>query len=204
MEQEIRVNWQKSSPLAQKKLGEITYYPKVDSSVKNDLQQLAYEISCRTTFKRGDVVGVLTALTDLVAERLSGGNVVHLDGLGTLKVRLTTDERITKLHHRSPEHVMVKGVQFIPETQLVDQFKRVRFTQQAPKIYTDEYDDAALKRALAVLMNENEVVKRSLLEAKTGVSSSKAKRFLANMVTDGVLKRIGKTHPVYVPGENWE
>jgi len=60
-------------------------YPKLVNGGVTGTERIAGMIERRTSFTRGDVVGLLAELADIVEGELASGNSVRIDGLGTLR-----------------------------------------------------------------------------------------------------------------------
>lgn len=67
---------------------EINYYPCAVSRGEVQLDDLARIISGRSTISRADCYGVIMALSDVIGETLSNGNIVKIDSLGTFQLIL--------------------------------------------------------------------------------------------------------------------
>jgi len=102
-------------------------YPRLVYRHTVDTERIAEMIQLRTSFTRGDVVGVLSELAAVVGEILSDGNSAKIDGLGVLRPVLGLVEK----EQRSPwadsanrltteRNVRLKTVSFRPDTSLTD------------------------------------------------------------------------------------
>lgn len=67
---------------------EINYYPCAVSRGEVQLDDLARIIAGRSTISRADCYGVIIALSDVIGETLSNGNIVKIDSLGTFQLIL--------------------------------------------------------------------------------------------------------------------
>ena len=62
------------------------YYPVLTGREVADLEFICERIAERSTFSRGDVVGVVQSFIELVPELLMSGKNVKMDGFGTFSV----------------------------------------------------------------------------------------------------------------------
>jgi predicted histone-like DNA-binding protein len=67
---------------------QVNYYPCAVSVGKVHLDDLAPLIAGRSTTSRADCYGVIIALSDVIGEVLSNGNIVKIDNLGTFQLVL--------------------------------------------------------------------------------------------------------------------
>jgi predicted histone-like DNA-binding protein len=67
---------------------EVKYYPCAVSVGVVHLDDLARIIAGRSTMSRADCYGVIIALSDVIGEALSNGNIVKIDNLGTFQLVL--------------------------------------------------------------------------------------------------------------------
>ena len=80
---------------------ETKYYPCAVSKGEVDLDYLAEIVAGRCTVSVADCYGVLIALSDVIGEQLSQGNIVKIDRLGTFALTLkgsgtNTPEKLSK------------------------------------------------------------------------------------------------------------
>lgn len=67
---------------------QVNYYPCAVSVGEVHLDDLARIIASRSTMSRADCYGVIIALSDVIGEALSNGNIVKIDSLGTFQLVL--------------------------------------------------------------------------------------------------------------------
>lgn len=65
------------------------YYAQAQARGEAGIRELSQRIQQECTVTRADVIAVLTALEDVVAEALSNGEIVRLGELGSLRVSLS-------------------------------------------------------------------------------------------------------------------
>jgi predicted histone-like DNA-binding protein len=67
---------------------EVKYYPCAVSKGEMKLDDLAKIISGRSSMSKADCYGVIMALSDVIGDALSNGNIVKIDSLGTFQLIL--------------------------------------------------------------------------------------------------------------------
>lgn len=77
----------------------LVYYPYPQRPGTYGLDEIAKQISKQSTLSEIDVHGVLFALVNEITEKVSQGNIVQLDRLGTFKLTLKSN------YQESPEDV---------------------------------------------------------------------------------------------------
>lgn len=74
---------------ADRESGEVKYYAQSQARGEMGIREIAERIHQMCTVTRADVMAVLTALEDIVAEGLQGGEIVRLGELGSLQLSLS-------------------------------------------------------------------------------------------------------------------
>ena len=69
--------------------GEAKYYAQAQARGEMGIREIAERIQQMCTVTRADVMGVLVALEDVVADGLKGGEIVRLGSLGSLQLGLS-------------------------------------------------------------------------------------------------------------------
>ena len=67
---------------------EVKYYPCAVSKGEMQLDDLAKIISGRSSMSRADCYGVIMALSEVIGESLSNGNIIKINSLGTFQLTL--------------------------------------------------------------------------------------------------------------------
>ena len=105
---------------------EVKYYPCAVSKGEMQLDDLAKIISGRSSMSKADCYGVIMALSDVIGEALSNGNIVKIDSLGTFQLILQgtaaeTEEALGKSN--------IKGakISYKPSKELKTKVKRITY-----------------------------------------------------------------------------
>lgn len=99
---------------------------------------LAYLISQRSTFRPGEVLGILKELSQAIEDYLDQGNSVSIKGIGSFQTAITSPG------FESPEEVLPKEVKFsrvyfIPDRQLTEKLNNMKFIRVPLSSYFPEH-----------------------------------------------------------------
>lgn len=180
-------------------------YPKMQIEGTTSLQQLAEEIAARSTFKKGEIIGLVGALSDLMAERMADGQSVRLDGIGLFSATLELAEGAAPETEdgtrRNAASVGVRSVSYRPDRTLVGKTAR-HCRLQRGKGATYELllptREARLAAALAHI-EAHGLLHVSDYVRLTGMERTAATHELRELSTEGLLGTSGRRpHLVYV------
>lgn len=188
------------------KNGKRVLYPKLVRHHQVGLNELADSIVRATSFTRGDVVGVLTALSDAMVAELSKGHSVKLDGLGSFSVGLGFREdvereevdgdhqvnarsiEVQKIHYRADRALIVGTARTI---QLVRRNIRDR---RCPESTWEERLQALLR-----YLEEHKEIRVREYRDLMGLKQSSASRELRSFAKMGYILSCGRaSHSFYV------
>jgi predicted histone-like DNA-binding protein len=117
--------------------GKRIFYPKMQLYGQKDLEEIAETISNATTFTRGDIVGLVQAITEEIAHNMGGGYSVKIKGLGIFtpalglregKERESDEEGEPK---RNAASICLKDIHFKADKELVYETARNCHLQRA-------------------------------------------------------------------------
>ncbi len=117
--------------------GKRIFYPKMQLYGQKDLGDIAETISKTTTFTRGDIMGLVQAITEEIAYNMSGGYSVKIKGLGIFtpalglregKERESAEEGESK---RNAASICLKDIHFKADKELVYETARNCHLQRA-------------------------------------------------------------------------
>lgn len=107
----------------------VKYYPVLTDRGIADSRYIMEIISSRTSFSRGDVMGMIQCLVELIPELLMDGKNVRLDGLGTFSVHAKSKGRETAEAVTLRDIDQLK-VSFLPDKQIKKELKNTRFVKK--------------------------------------------------------------------------
>lgn len=107
----------------------VKYYPVLTDRSIADSRYVMEIISGRTSFSRGDVMGMIQCLVELIPELLKDGKNVRLDGLGTFSVHARSKGKDT------PEAVTLRDIDslkisFLPDKEIKKEMKNTQFVKK--------------------------------------------------------------------------
>jgi predicted histone-like DNA-binding protein len=99
-------------------------YPHLIKTGDTTSTEVAQQISRESSFSRGDVEGLFTALASVLAGEMASGRTVHIRHIGTFRPLLTLrddaePEAVDDDQHRNAASVQIGKVSFIPDEELL-------------------------------------------------------------------------------------
>ena len=172
--------------------GKTTLHARPSFNGTTDTKTIAKHIQQRCSLTVGDIVGVLSELSDVIGYEMQNGRQVHLKGLGYFAPTLGVDGEVTadiKLQVRNRK-VHFKSVSFRPD-------KEFRASIGSPK----------LQRTRLVthsLTHTKEEIQQRALEDLLGLKKSAACSLLLTLKQEGALLNEGTPRqPIYVPAPGY-
>lgn len=160
------------------------------------------KIQQHSSLTSGDVVAVLTELSQIVGEELQEGRQVHIDGLGYFTPALTVEGRITPempLRERNRK-VRFKGVNFRMDKQLRQQIGPIKISRTSWETHSQTSTADEREQQLTEYFREHEFLTRRNLQYLLNLKRSTAVRLLQQWRTEGKLLNQGTgKQPIYVP-----
>lgn len=178
------------------------YYPVVANPRTMTARQLCESISHRCTANTADVAAVMTAMAQVMAEKLREGVRVEVPELGSFAPTLACEYRITHpADLQIARHLQIDGISFTPKRSLTGELADVVFHrvedagQTAAALSTEELK----QRVRAYLTTEGHaVLDRAAMERITACRKTKAVALLNELTKEGFLKKSGKRNsPFY-------
>ena len=96
-----------------------------------DIRDLAKEIEQRSATKESMIVSTFIEISKLMAEKLSDGYNIKLDGIGVFGVAITSDG-YDVAKDITPKQVRFSKMTFRPEKELVQTLKETRYYKEPP------------------------------------------------------------------------
>ncbi|ADV44522.1 HU family DNA-binding protein [Bacteroides helcogenes] len=195
--------------------GKRIFYPKMQLYGQKDLEDIARTVAYATSFTRGDIKGLLQAVTEEIACSLGGGYSVKIEGLGIFtpalglrqgKERESGEEGDPK---RNAASICLKDVNFKADKDFVRnagqrchlqraQYKKCRRSSQlfAPQERLDMAKDYLCKNLLI------SVAEYSRLTGLLKTAAAKELKEWASQPETGIGYKGRGTHKVYVLREH--
>ncbi len=135
-------------------------YPRIQQQGQTTLAALAKEISMRGAFTQGDVLGVVSELTKVMAIELGKGNSVKIEGLGIFSVSLGIKKGKelkdpSRMKHINAQRITIRGINFRTQkgfaTEVNTHFRPTRSKRLHPRSNFDTTPEERLLLALKFL-----------------------------------------------------
>lgn len=92
----------------------VRYHARVVIYKSVSTQDIAYEISRRTAINRGEAEAVMDVMAEILRQELAEGNSVHIDGVGSFRIKAKSPSVRSKKEIRS-ESIKCGGVVYTAE-----------------------------------------------------------------------------------------
>lgn len=189
----------RKNPKEKEEESENTLHPRIVSKGTIDSKRIAKDLTRATTFTEGDVIGLLAALENNIADYLKEGYEVKLGDMGYFSLRLKSrpvkDPKEIRAASVSIENINFRANTIfkknVKDTQLV---RAKRGFVSSTKIAQDE-----CREKLLMYLDKNTFITRSTYSRITGLLKNKALNSLNEFVKEGLLVKEGKgSHVLYV------
>lgn len=163
--------------------------------------ELAKRIHSMSTLTTGDIQAALVSFVEVMADELSSGRRIHLEGLGYFQLTLECPPVQSPREIRA-ESVRVKSVAFRPEAGFKERFRNVRLERAKDKRHSNSYSEIEVDGLLTGYFLDHPHITRRQFSALCGFTESTAKRRLRELVAAGKLRNGGyRNFPLYEPVE---
>lgn len=196
------------APMSNRKTaeGNVPSYPRVLIEHRTNSEEIAQMLSKYTSFTKEDVLGVISALGEVIASELVAGHAVYLDGIGRFSPSLKLKDGVEpeqeyKEGHRNANNIEFHSINFRPSKELVN-ICNVKGELTRAKIHKSDPMNSTLEDRCHMALN---YIKASgFLKVRdyvdlTGLSRNKASQELRDLKDAGFLGcRGGGSHVVYI------
>lgn len=163
---------------------------------------LVRKIQQRSSLTPGDVVAVLTELSEIVGEELQEGKQVHIDGLGHFAPTLTVEGRITPdepLRERNRK-VRFKGVSFRMDKELQQHIGPVKVSRAHWETHSQPSTTEEREQRLTDYFSTHAFLTRRDLQYQLNLKKTAAIKLLQQWRAEGKLVNQGTAkQPIYLP-----
>ena len=166
---------------------------------ENDICEYAEK---STTLNAADVKATLSMLARYLVEHLANGDRVELPGIGSLVLRIGTDEPITDCDDKQvARNIMVRGIHFTPKRDLMQaietdiHFHRAKNLNKTTPLLTDE---ELVGRLQAYVRSGNDpLMTRANIQSIIGYSKTRTNKYLQGWIERGLLIKLGNPRAPY-------
>lgn len=186
------------TPTPDDEQGEKKYHARVVSYNTVETEQIIHEIHSACTLTRGDTKACLIELSRVLAEKLKGGERVHLEGLGYFQVTLQCDSDDTNPKTRA-NHVSYKTVKFHPDKELNHEMRRLKVERSDIRKHSERVDNDTVEARLMEYLEQHGSITRRELEILCGLTRTTAGRHITRLVRENKIKNTNyHFQPIYV------
>ena len=178
-----------------------SFYPQIVSKGTLSFQELAEQISRASSFKTGDVIGIMTEMERWILHYISQGYHVQVGNIGFASARLEAKRMVTDPSKRNAQSVEFAGVNFrVSRTfsngcsgQLERARKECRFQESRTSTEESRWEK------LEAYLKSNPSITRTEYGEMTGLLKYKALRDLQKWVKEKKLGTKGRApHKIFI------
>ena len=185
----INIEWQVKPP--GKHDSKPQMFPRItDSEIVNE-QQLAELVASHGTLSRGNIKTALNDLAEVMAGLLKEGKTISIPSLGSFKLSIGTDSEIPPDSDRRMQSIIVRGVNFQPDQELLDAIGKPTFLWKPTTGVAIAPTLEQIIPQLLTYFNAHDSITRDEFERIFGLKRTTAYMRLKELVKRGVIQAIG-------------
>ena len=166
-------------------------FPRItDSEIVNE-QQLAELVASHGTLSRGNVKTALNDLAEVMAGLLKEGKTISIPSLGSFKLSIGTDSEIPPDCDRRMQNIIVRGVNFQPDQELLDAIGKPTFLWKPTTGVAIAPTLEQIIPQLLTYFNAHDSITRDEFERIFGLKRTTAYMRLKELVKMGVIVAVG-------------
>lgn len=166
-------------------------------SVSND--DIVHEISKRTAINRGEARAVMEVMSEILRQELAEGNSVHIDGIGSFRIKAKSPSVRSKKEVRS-ESIKFGGIVYTPEKKLLRLLSSTKFTRTRYTTCSRQISQIEIDGKLAEYFKEHDYITTKAMQMLCGLNYYTALRRLKERIKEGKLTHPGhRRAPLYFP-----
>ena len=185
----INIEWQVKPP--GKHDSKPQMFPRItDSEIVNE-QQLAELVASHGTLSRGNIKTALNDLSEVMAGLLKEGKTISIPSLGSFKLSIGTDSEIPPDSDRRMQNIIVRGVNFQPDQELLDAIGKPTFLWKPTTGVAIAPTLEQIIPQLLTYFNAHDSITRDEFERIFGLKRTTAYMRLKELVKMGVIVAVG-------------
>ena len=185
----INIEWQVKPP--GKHDSKPQMFPRItDSEIVNE-QQLAELVASHGTLSRGNVKTALNDLAEVIAGLLKEGKTISIPSLGSFKLSIGTDSEIPPDSDRRMQSIIVRGVNFQPDQELLDAIGKPTFLWKPTTGVAIAPTLEQIIPQLLTYFNAHDSITRDEFERIFGLKRTTAYMRLKELKEMGVIQIVG-------------
>lgn len=185
----INIEWQVKPP--GKHDSKPQMFPRItDSEIVNE-QQLAELVASHGTLSRGNAKTALNDLAEVMAGLLKEGKTISIPSLGSFKLSIGTDSEIPPDSDRRMQSIIVRGVNFQPDQELLDAIGKPTFLWKPTTGVAIAPTLEQIIPQLLTYFNAHDSITRDEFERIFGLKRTTAYMRLKELKEMGVIQTVG-------------
>lgn len=131
------------------------YYPMITGLKNQDTRDMVkgFDAFGNSAFTAGEITGVLEDLGRAVAYVMKANNGVHINGLGTFKPKVITDQKNVEVASKINASHFSVGINFTPDSEFLANFRDAEWKKVSGSDSSSVKDDSYLLRFVEVPNN---------------------------------------------------
>lgn len=188
----INIEWQVKPPTkGNEKEEKPKMFPRItDSEIVNE-QQLAELMAAHGSLSRGNAKAALNDLAEVMAELLGEGKTIDIPMLGSFKLSIGTDAEIHPDSGRRMQSIVVRGVNFQPDKQLMEAIGTPAFQWKPTTGVAIAPTASQLIPQLNDYFQKHDSITRAEFEHMFRLKRTTAYKRLKELIDKGVIEAVG-------------
>ena len=185
----INIEWQVKPP--SKNEDKPQMFPRItDSEIVNE-RQLADLMASLGSLSRGNAKSALGDMAEIMADLLREGKTINIPSLGSFKLSIGTDSEIHPDSDRRMQSIVVRGVNFQPDQELMDAIGKPTFQWKPTTGVAIAPTADQLIPQLLTYFKTHDSITRDEFERTFGLKRTTAYMRLKELVKMGVIQAVG-------------
>lgn len=178
----------------------VSYSVRLVPSGKLTTRELAERIAGMCTISVPDLVGTLTALSQIFTKELANGRIIQLDGIGSFRIGIHAPSAEEPTAIRAND-IEVRKIIFTPERKMISSLKRTKFERTDGSTMSANLTDEEIDSLLHNYFQKNEFITVAVMQQLCKFSNATARRRLQERVANGLLRHPAgmARSPLYLP-----
>lgn len=188
----INIEWQVKPPVkGNEKEEKPKMFPRIIDSEIVCEQRLAELMAAHGSLSRGHAKAALNDLAEVMAELLGKGKTIEIPMLGSFKLSIGTDAEIHPDSSRRMHSIVVRGVNFQPDKQLMDAIGHPTFQWKPTTGVAIAPTVSQLIPQLNNYFLKHDSITREEFERTFGLKRTTAYKRLKELIDKGVIEAVG-------------
>lgn len=187
----VDIEWQAAPPHPDEEEEQQQMFPRIAKGKVVEKNELFKMVGSKSAYSIGTIEGVLEDFAGTLSRLLREGNTVSLPSLGTFRLSIGTDSKVT-LSTKSPARkVKVRGVNFLPAKDFMKVVSAASFHTVARNAAPVVPSVQQLAASLSDYFQSHDSITRSEFSSLFGLKRTTAYQRLKELADMGVIMEVG-------------